>query len=378
MLISKLKTIQSIAKGYKSSQQKNTIKKKFSFGLLDKGVKNIDKFLNKKTVAYKLVLKVLLKKSFQHSVIVMSQTKIARLAGVCKKTVTRIIKELINDGLLAMNYLHRKVCSYMLSNIFKVEAVKRRLRYFFHAVTFLPVLLLFSINLKARLSEYVPPIKEEKKYISRNNKLPLKKSWGGSKKSFNWSRIMDVKDNVLGEIAKITRMKLSKRGIVELMKFPASAIAYANTQLGMASNNVRNPFSWFCKIASQFTRDNELPMNLELRKAALRASKFSLEEPMLETNELVPLEKKIQKNSNQNGMYSEYQHVEPELKPLEDELRVFEDYLRTPEAQKAKALGILQIPPRLKEHYLENTPTTFLADKQYEQEKVIIDVPAIE
>jgi len=378
MLISKFKTIQSITKGYKGSQQKNSIKKKFSFGLLDKGVKNIDKFLNEKTVAYKLVLKVLLRKSFRHSVIVMSQSKIASLAGVCKKTVTRIIKELINDGLLAMNYLHRKVCSYMLSNIFQVEAVKRRLRYFFHAVTFLPVLLLFSINLKARLSEYVPPIKEEKKYISRNNKLPLKKVGVGYKKSFNWSRIMEVKDNVLGEIAKIDRMKLTKRGIVELMKFPASAIAYANTQLGMASNNVRNPFSWFCKIASQFTRDNELQMNLELRQAALRASKFKLEDPMLETNELTPLKKTPQKNVNQNGMYSEYQEEEREEKPLEEEIEKFERFLRTPEAAKAKALGILQIPPHLKPHYLENTPTAFLADEQYKQEKVIIDVPAIE
>jgi len=163
MKISKnFKSINTILQDTIKSQVKNT----FNFQHLNQGFWNTKKFLGDKTDCYILTLTALLYYRGSRKVCYPAVSTLASFAGVTGRSIQRAIRELQADGLVAVynpykEGKHYRTNSYLLSNVFNLEKVKKQL---------------FSV-LKSSLSEYVTLLKEQALYIFRNKLLNQQSDW---------------------------------------------------------------------------------------------------------------------------------------------------------------------------------------------------------
>jgi len=331
------KHIKSIPTTSNLCQIKN---KKLSYKLINKKLRcRPSRYLSTYSDATRQALDALLWVSHRYGIIYMSQEELAKIAGISIKSFIEATKILEADGLLAKVYRHRHTCVYRLSDFFKNTSVKEDLVGFFKRSIILPVSLLLSIFPKTCLSEYYRPLEREKKYLLRNNIHYFQKENVDVKKKKRFRTLREslkMKDEIFNEIAKIRRMKLTRRGIVELTKYDPRAIAHANQQLELCSSNVRNPFLWFCKIANQISAANDWPMGYAIYNRLMKSPEIKKDDKMLITTTLSPMHAERKPRPNE-GMYAVYKHKERDIDPDDEKQRFIERKTinkLTPEAEK--------------------------------------------
>lgn len=345
------------------SQQKLPKNLKFHYELLHKGWKKPDKFLEGKQAAYKQVLKVFL--TYPHQIIYCNKNELIEKAGISYTSFFRVINDMISDGILARVKRPYKTTALRLSDYFFKKSVRKKIlsvynkkeitvrkQFISHKVS-TRVVFYASLTFSFFSNTFPPAIKmliKEKNSLFRNNHSLLGKKRSAVKKLFRKKRVcdsMEIKDETLHEIAQIDEIKLTRFGIVELLKFDPRAIAYARRQLPFASEHIRDKFRWFCKICIKVSKENDWPLYEKLYQFAFKAAKFL--PGTTKTHEEIP-KKKL-------AMYQPYKEPQQRTLKLEDEISTFSEYLKTPEAKKARSLGLLLVPPHLKEHFsLENPP----------------------
>jgi len=313
--------------------EREILKYQHEYELIDSRVKkDFLHFLETKTDAYRMVLRALLiLTNFGKKLSWFSQNSIAKEAGVSVSSVGRMIGEFISDGLLIKAKPKWRTDTLRLSDIFKASWMKRRLKAFFGLILCLPVSALFSFSKERCLSEYERLLKEEKNIYLRDlhgiKKKKRKRQKFEAKKRKSCS--MEISDEHMGLISQVKFVKLTQRGITELVKFSVEALRFALDQTPYISKHTKNKFAWFCKQCWDYTKAHGEQLNRVLydkcKYAAIRNGTWS------ELTHEEPVMKKIKK--------------EEEYDPYKDEawrldLDPFEELLKAKESGKLNPTGL--------------------------------------
>lgn len=206
-------------------------------------------------------------------------------AGVCETTIKSGVKRLVELGLIAKNYLHRRSCRFVVSSWFRKVHNRMRLSNWIVAFKWLPLDLLVPYrncpNLNRRngcLCEYCLPyiidIKNYKSQLSNLVSLTTSRrilsydivslSLGGEKRLPQKRSVMNF-NPISIPIRSIKSLRLTKWGQIRLMAFPEKAVEYAEDKMKYAQvSSLKDPFKFFTSLCVDWCKREEIKPNWEI------------------------------------------------------------------------------------------------------------------
>lgn len=269
-------------------------------------IKQFPHYIADCTDAERLVYNILVKCSFLFKRMFMGQEAIARMAGVCLKTVGRALKKFHKAGLLMKIGRHEKTCIYKLPTFIFEQSIRYQLSYLLPALQFVALTLLFSTN--NCQSESCPTsnysfIKtsqsQHKQYNCKRlntekvENLRLKNSENSrfccdvKKKRVVMSKMTEVygsepaspEDLLPKAVQNITSIKLTLAGKVWLSPFPEHVLKKIDCALAKAVN-VNDPFRYLFKSAMEECRSQGIQPDWEKRRILTKEFHVSDNSPL--------------------------------------------------------------------------------------------------
>lgn len=205
------------------------------------------------------VLELLIILQDKHKRVHPTQTTLANMAGVTRKTVSRALATLEEKGFVSSTYRHMTSCYYTISSLFfncwvRIH-LKHVIRYFKSAG--LLALLVVPFHFFSKENNY------QREYASQFNKLVIKNIItnyiGGNEdeKMQQFSRHWTEKDPVSSKVRNLKFLNLTKRGQIFLSAFPDEAIEYALKRFD-AATEVRDPLGYIGAACRDYCGLNSL------------------------------------------------------------------------------------------------------------------------
>jgi len=227
-------------------------------------VSNFEEYFHKKSKCYQAVLNYFLYLNGKFNEIDVSQSKIAERVGYSRRQVSRVLLQLMKDGLIYSHYRHLKTCVYELSSFFnyksKIETV-RELSPFFGTLSQNVSQTKLRCNIK----------KTTFKLLTNSRKGPgndlaklSKEEIDRLKHNRRISRIretMEAPKPIPQVINDIKSLGLTKQAKMQLTVFPDEAIRYADGEMMDGSINVENMFGLFYKFCKGYCDRRSIKLN---------------------------------------------------------------------------------------------------------------------
>ena len=224
---------------------------------------SVENFFGGKSRGFISIFNILLNHSDKYNHVYLSQSTIAKWAGLTREHVNRIIRDLESYGLLLSNYFHMNSKVYKISSYFKTIDVMSRLRHVFSS---------FKKFFYQNVTQLVPRKYVSTRTIETTKRGSLQRLWNSLTnvvKIDKWKDIcktagmlQEVPDSlpISKAISDIKFLRLTRWGKIKLSVFPDEAIYEASIK-AKSAYGIKNRFNWFFVVCSKYCKARKIPLD---------------------------------------------------------------------------------------------------------------------
>lgn len=216
---------------------------------------NLESFFRNLTESQKLVFDYLNFLSNHNQVVYVSQSGIAKHAGIGRQYCNRIIRGFEELGLISTNYRHMKTSLYKISNFFANPLIRSRLCHIIKSFRKLPLILLWTQSLLGLLG-----YNNNYKYHTQTKSYRSREFVKNLSRSKNCRGCMNNEYPISPVIRDIKILNLTRWGQIKLSAFPDDAIKEAISRMEYFKS-AKDPFALFMKICLEYCKTENISPN---------------------------------------------------------------------------------------------------------------------